>query len=132
MKARRIANGISTLLVISVMTVSGAMAITHAAPMMVALVHLGYPAYFSNLLGVAKLAGGCVFLAPGLGRLKERAHTGFAITILSASYCRFARPVRNRPTRSGPGLSAAAKQGAAFPCRLSPCLPSGTGGILPR
>lgn len=86
MKARRIAHSIATLLVISVMTVSGAMAITHAAPMMIALAHLGYPAYFSNLLGVAKLAGVCVLLAPKLGRLKEWAYTGFAITILSASY----------------------------------------------
>jgi hypothetical protein len=54
--------------------------------MMIALAHLGYPAYFSNLLGVAKLAGVCVLLAPGLGRFKEWAYTGFAITILSAAY----------------------------------------------
>jgi hypothetical protein len=97
MKARRIAHWTATLLVISVMTVSGAMAITHAAPMMIALAHLGYPAYFSNLLGVAKLAGVCVLLAPGVGRLKEWAYTGFAITILSASYSHW---------RSGDGVMA--------------------------
>ena len=97
MKATRITYWIATLLVTGVMTVSGAMAITHAALMMKALAHLGYPAYFSNLLGLGKLAGVCVLLAPGLGRLKESAYTGFAITILSASYSHW---------NSGDGLMA--------------------------
>ncbi len=53
---------IATALVACVMTVSGALAITHAPPMMKALAHLGYPPYFSNLLGVAKLLGVSIFL----------------------------------------------------------------------
>jgi hypothetical protein len=48
--------------------------------------HLGYPAYFSTLLGVGKIAGVCVLLAPGMVRLKEWAYVGFGITILSACY----------------------------------------------
>jgi hypothetical protein len=54
--------------------------------MMTALAHLGYPPYFSDLLGVAKLVGVCVLLVPGIARLKEWAYVGFGITILSASY----------------------------------------------
>jgi hypothetical protein len=68
------------------MAISGALAITHAPPMMKALAHLGYPPYFSDLLGVGKLAGVCVLLSPGLVKLKEWAYVGFGITILSAAY----------------------------------------------
>jgi hypothetical protein len=77
---------IATLFVAFIMTISGILAITHAPTMMTALAHLGYPPYFSNLLGVAKLLGVCVLLAPGIVRLKEWAYAGFGITILSASY----------------------------------------------
>jgi hypothetical protein len=77
---------IATLFVAFIMTISGVLALTHAPSMMTALAHLGYPPYFSNLLGVSKLAGVCVLLAPGLVRLKEWAYAGFGITILSASY----------------------------------------------
>src|SRR5258708_28691683 len=71
------------------MTISGGLAVTHAPPMMKALAHLGYPAYFSNLLGVAKLLGVCVLLAPGLVKLKEWAYVGFGIVVLSACYSHF-------------------------------------------
>jgi len=86
MKTKIIFYWISTLLVVAVMTISGVMAVTHAAPMMKALAHLGYPSYFVNLLGIAKLSGVCVLLAPGLLRLKEWAYAGFGITIISAAY----------------------------------------------
>jgi hypothetical protein len=77
---------VATLFVGFIMTISAILALTHAPTMMTALAHLGYPPYFSNLLGVAKLIGVCVLLVPGIARLKEWAYTGFAITILSASY----------------------------------------------
>jgi hypothetical protein len=54
--------------------------------MMKALAHLGYPPYFSDLLGVGKLVGVCVLLVPGIVRLREWADVAFGITILSASY----------------------------------------------
>jgi hypothetical protein len=77
---------VATLFVACIMTISGVLALTHAPSMMTALAHLGYPTYFSNLLGVAKLAGVCVLLVPAIARLKEWAYVGFGITILSASY----------------------------------------------
>jgi hypothetical protein len=77
---------IATGFVVCIMTISGVLAVAHAPSMMAALAHLGYPAYFSNLLGVAKLVGVCVLLVPGMVKLKEWAYVGFGITILSASY----------------------------------------------
>jgi hypothetical protein len=77
---------IATLFLVCIMTISGALAITHAPDMMKAMTHLGYPPYFSNLLGVSKLIGVCVLLVPGIAKLKEWAYVGFGITILSASY----------------------------------------------
>jgi hypothetical protein len=77
---------ITTVFVACIVGISGILAVTHAVPMMKALAHLGYPPYFSNLLGVAKLSAVCVLLLPGIRRLKEWAYVGCAITILSASY----------------------------------------------
>jgi DoxX-like family len=85
-KTKTIIYWIATLFVAFIMTISGVLALTHSPDMMKALAHLGYPPYFSNLLGVSKLAGVCVLLLPGIARLKEWAYAGFGITILSASY----------------------------------------------
>ena len=86
MKAKTIAYWTSTTLVMFVMTVSGLLALAHAPAMMTALAHLGYPAYFANILGVAKIVGVCVVLAPGYPLVKEWAYAGFGFTVLSAFY----------------------------------------------
>lgn len=89
MKRKAIVYWVTTIFVTLILGISGFMALTHAAPMMKALAHLGYPAYFSNILGIGKIVGLIVFLAPGLPRLKEWAYAGFTITILSACYSHF-------------------------------------------
>src|SRR5258707_5283215 len=89
MKAKKTTYWIATVFVVCIMTISGVLAITHASPMMKALAHLGYPPYFSNLLGVGKLVGVGVLLAPGLVKFKEWAYVGFGITVLSACYSHF-------------------------------------------
>jgi len=86
MNIRKTTYWTTTLFVAFIMASSGILAITHAPAMMKALAHLGYPVYFSDLLGVAKLLGVCVLLVPGLTRLKEWAYVGFGIIVLSASY----------------------------------------------
>ncbi len=86
MRARKTTFWIATLFVASIMTISGTLAVTHAPAMMKGLAHLGYPVYFSDLLGVAKLMGVWVLLVPRWPRLKEWAYVGFGITVLSASY----------------------------------------------
>lgn len=71
------------------MAISGGLAISHMPRFMAALAHLGYPPYFANVLGVAKLAGIIVLLARGPGRLKEWAYAGFGFTVLSACYSHY-------------------------------------------
>ena len=88
---------VTTVFVALIMTISGGLAILHVAPFMKALAHLGYPPYFSNLLGVGKLVGVCVLLVPGVPRMKEWAYVAFAIVVLSACYSHFS---------SGDGLLA--------------------------
>lgn len=97
MKIRKLAYWVTTGFAALILSISGVMAILHAAPLMKALAHLGYPKYFSNILGIGKLIGIVVFLAPRLPRLKEWAYAGFSITILSACYSHFS---------SGDGLLA--------------------------
>src|SRR5580658_9629296 len=86
MDTKKLLFWITTAWVVGIMTITGGLSIAHAKSMMEGFAHLGYPVYFANLLGVAKLLGVCALLAPGLARTKEWAYTGFAITILSASY----------------------------------------------
>jgi hypothetical protein len=88
-KRRVIFYWIATVFVAMVMTISGGLAISHRPGFMAGLAHLGYPAYFSNLLGVGKLAGVCVLLAPRLGRFKEWAYAAFGVVVLSACYAHY-------------------------------------------
>ena len=86
MKGRRITYWTATTFVACIMSVSGVLAAVHAPPMMKALGHLGYPAYFADLLGAGKLLGVCILLVRGFGRFKEWVYTGFGITVISACY----------------------------------------------
>ncbi len=86
MKTKKTAYWITTIWVVCVMAISGVLSLIHEPRMMKSLSHLGYPAYFADMLGTAKLLGICVLLVPGQLRLKEWAYAGFGITILSASY----------------------------------------------
>lgn len=88
-KKRSIGYWVSTGFVVFVMGISGGLAISHGAPFRKALSHFGYPSYFSNLLGVGKLVGICMLLAPGLPRMKEWAYVAFGITVLSACYSHY-------------------------------------------
>jgi hypothetical protein len=86
MRGKTIAYWIATVFVAFIMTVSGGLALSHTPRFMTALAHLGYPVYFSNLLGAGKLVGVGVLLAPGLGRFKEWVYAAFGIVVLSACY----------------------------------------------
>jgi hypothetical protein len=86
MRKENLAYWLSTSFVAFVMTASGSLAILHVPRFMEALKHLGYPSYFADLLGIGKLTGVAVLLAPGLGRWKEWAYSAFGVTIFSACY----------------------------------------------
>lgn len=46
--------------------------------------HLGYPQYLLLILGISKISGVIVVLAPKLSRLKEWAYAGFFFTMVGA------------------------------------------------
>jgi hypothetical protein len=86
MRGKTAAYWIATAFVAFIMIISGGLALSHTPRFMTALAHLGYPPYFSNLLGVGKMIGVCVLLSPGVGRLKEWAYAAFGIVVLCACY----------------------------------------------
>jgi uncharacterized membrane protein YphA (DoxX/SURF4 family) len=47
--------------------------------------HLGFPDYFRIELGIAKILGVLLLLAPFTGRLKEWVYAGFTINMISGS-----------------------------------------------
>lgn len=47
--------------------------------------HLGFPDYFRIELGIAKIIGVLLLLAPFSGRLKEWVYAGFTISMISGS-----------------------------------------------
>lgn len=97
MKGKKIIYWISTALVSLVIAISGILSLIHSPSMVEAFAHLGYPPYFAYLLGVAKVLGVCILLAPGLPTVKEWAYAGIGITLISAIVSHFA---------SGDGLAS--------------------------
>src|ERR1700737_4538382 len=52
--------------------------------------HLGYPDYFSTILGIAKLLGVVALLAPVPRTLREWAYAGFTFDVVGAILSTFA------------------------------------------
>jgi peptidoglycan/LPS O-acetylase OafA/YrhL len=82
-KTKKIAYWLTTTLFALDMALAGVLYLLHAPFLMKAFAHLGYPDYFPNILGVAKILGACALLAPVPSRLKEWAYAGFGITLIS-------------------------------------------------
>lgn len=57
-------------------------------PMAVEIIHkhLGYPVYFLQFVGTAKILGAAAVLVPGFPRLKEWAYAGLAFDLIAALY----------------------------------------------
>ena|SRR6266496_2866647 len=73
---RTIAYWVTTVLVAAELLVGGVWDILRIPYVSAILGHLGYPAYFSVILGVWKLLGAVAVLAPRFPRLKEWAYAG--------------------------------------------------------
>jgi len=87
MKKINIIYWISTGLLVAVMLFSGITSIMNT-PESVKMMsgHFGYPAYFNQYLGAAKVLGSIALLVPGFPRIKEWAYAGFAFDMISAGY----------------------------------------------
>jgi hypothetical protein len=74
----------ATGLIMAVMSLSGAANLVRSERVTVTMHHLGYPDYFSTMLGAAKLLGVVALALPGTRRLKEWAYAGFTFDLLAA------------------------------------------------
>jgi hypothetical protein len=75
----------STLLVAIPAVMAGGMDLLRLQPLFGILLHLGYPAYFATILGVWKVLGAGVLVAPRHPLLKEWAYAGMVIDYSSAT-----------------------------------------------
>ena len=69
----------------------GTLDLARQAPFYPALIHLGYPPYFTYILGAAKLLAAAALLAPGLPRLKEWAYAGIMVNMIGATASHLAK-----------------------------------------
>src|SRR6266542_1457707 len=63
---------------------AGIIDILHLQPLFGLLLHLGYPSYFATILGVWKVLGAIVLVAPRYPLVKEWAYAGMFIDFSSA------------------------------------------------
>jgi uncharacterized membrane protein YphA (DoxX/SURF4 family) len=85
MKARLIAYWVTTVLSALVFLSGGVMDIVQPPDLVKGMTDLGYPAYFTTILGVWKLLAGLTVLAPRLPRLKEWAYAGMFFDLSGAA-----------------------------------------------
>jgi len=74
---RKIGYWVSTSIMVALMLFDSALYLSGAAVAVEGFTHLGYPQHLRIILGIAKLAGAIVLIAPGLRLLKEWAYAGF-------------------------------------------------------
>ena len=84
-RTRSISYWVTTAILGFVMLSGGVADVAHQADAAAGMVHLGYPLYFMTILGVWKLLGGVVLLAPRLPRLKEWAYAGALFDLTGAT-----------------------------------------------
>jgi hypothetical protein len=83
--ARSTAYWLTTLLGPTSFVIGGALALTQSPDVLAGTAHLGYPAYFSLLLGSWKLAGAIALTVPGIPRIKEWAYAGLFFDLTAAA-----------------------------------------------
>jgi uncharacterized membrane protein len=84
-KRRKIGYWATTAIIALAIGAGGVLDIVRPPDVVELVKHLGYPLYFIRMLGVFKVAGTVVLLAPGLRRLKEWAYAGVLIDLIAAA-----------------------------------------------
>jgi uncharacterized membrane protein YecN with MAPEG domain len=90
MKRDKIIYWIATGLVAAGMGMSAFMYLSNNPELMKSFEAIGLPPYMVAILGVAKLLGAIVLLAPVWDRLKEWAYAGFSFTFIGAVWVHIA------------------------------------------
>jgi len=86
MKKNKIIYWIVTILFGAFMIFTAIPEVMNTAESVAFMDHLGYPAYFNQFLGIAKILGCIAILIPGFPRVKEWAYAGFAFDLIGATY----------------------------------------------
>ena len=89
-KLKNIAYWTTTVLGPASFVIGGVLNLTQSEQVVTVTQHLGYPLYFTSILGAWKLLGAIVIVAPGLPRLKEWAYAGFFFDLTAAAFSRAA------------------------------------------
>jgi uncharacterized membrane protein YphA (DoxX/SURF4 family) len=84
-RRRIIAYWVTTVIIAAEFAVGGVMDILRLPPFFAIVKHLGYPGYFSVILGVWKVLGAVAVLAPRFPRLKEWAYAGMLFSMTGAA-----------------------------------------------
>ena len=85
MKARVVGYWICTVVIAALMLSGGIMQSMKAHDALEGILRLGYPVHFVVLLGLWKIAGALVLVAPRLPLVKEWAYAGIVIDLTAAS-----------------------------------------------
>lgn len=80
----RITYRVTTVIILAESLAGGVLDLARQAPYFPVMLHLGYPPYFADILGMAKLLAVTTLLIPGLPRLKEWAYAGIMINMIGA------------------------------------------------
>ena len=88
MKTSTITFWIATVLVCIAFVGSGIANLVHASHVAADMARLGYPAYFSTILGGWKVLGALAIATPRLPRLKEWAYAGMIFDLSGAAISR--------------------------------------------
>ena len=90
MKRDKIIYWVATALIAAGMAMSSYMYLSKDAGLIKSFQQLGFPIYFLSILGLAKLLGAIVLVAPAGDRLKEWAYAGFLFTFIGAIWTHLA------------------------------------------
>jgi uncharacterized membrane protein YphA (DoxX/SURF4 family) len=88
MKSKPVLFWVVTVPVCVVFVGSGIANLVHATHVAQDMTHLGYPAYFSTILGTWKILGALAVAVPAFPRLKEWAYAGMMFDLTGAAISR--------------------------------------------
>ena len=86
MKKNKIIYWIATILFVAFMMFTAMPEVMNTSESVAFMDHLGYPAYFNQFIGIAKILGCIALLIPGFPRVKEWAYAGLAFDLSGAIY----------------------------------------------
>jgi DoxX-like family len=80
----------STCLFAALFATTGTLYLLHASIMVQKFIDIGFPLYFMQIIGCAKILGAVALVVPGFPTLKEWAYAGFTFDFIGAIWSHLA------------------------------------------